>query len=405
MNLSDKTFFAVLKKNSFTFILYFLVLLFSLWTNYSIYMTVVFSFYVVFKNWTFKYADITSLCILSFSIIYSFIYMPNVNSWTIFISYLLCPTTFYLFGKYIIGKLCNTNNIIIFWSLSIFTFSLVLYISALVDISQKGIINITRSFIIWGVQNDASTSATLYGMIASLGLMGFPYFFVKQDSNIVRYIYLLLSLLSLITVIHLINRTGLVIFVGCFVVMSFYIFRNKIPTLIFTYVIIVILFILLIHVSIIDQTVVEAYQNRDVGNGSIDSVGGRTDLWYLALNNIFKYPFGWLNIEGASYSHNLWFDIARVSGILPFTIFLIISIRTYRKLFNLLMVKKENVVSLFLGLHICFFLTLFVEPVLEAIPLYFYLYMMLWGMQNRLLIQLRLKSHFSMRGDSVNFRE
>lgn len=388
MTPSDKTFFTVLKKNCFTFVLYFLVLFFSLWANYSIYVTVFFGFYVVFKNLVFKYIDITAVCLLLFSFIYSFVYMPNVTSWTIFISYLLCPTAFYLFGKYIIEKLGNTNNIIIFWSLSILAFSLVLYISALVDISQKGFINITRSFTIYGTQDKTSMSATLYGMIASLGLMGLPYFFVKQNSNIIKYTYLLLSLLSLITVIHLINRTGLVVFIGCFVAMSFYIFRNKIPTLIFTYVIIVILIALLVHVGIIDQSVVEAYQNRDVDNGSVDSAGGRTDLWFLALNNLFKYPFGWLD-TGEAYSHNLWLDIARVSGIMPFTIFLVVTIRIYRKLFKLFMAKEENVVSLFIGLHICFFLTSFVEPIIEAIPLYFYLYMMLWGMQNRLLVKIK----------------
>lgn len=390
MNPSGKTFFSILKKNSFTFILYFLVLFFSLWANYSIYITVLFGFYVIFKVNILKYQDVTSLCLLFFSLIYCSLYIYNVVSWTIFISYLLCPTMFYLFGKYIIDKLCNIDNIIIFWCFSILAFSAILYLSALIDINQIGFINVTRHFDIYGAENNTSLSATLYGMIASLGLMGLPYFFVKQNSNIIKYTYLSLSLLSLITVIHLVNRTGLVVFVGCFVAMSCYIFRKKIPTLIFTYVIIAIIIVLLIHTGIIDQSIVEAYQNRDVDNGSVNSAGGRTDLWSLALNNLFKYPFGWLDTGGA-YSHNLWLDIARVSGIIPFTIFLVVSISIYRKLFKLLMVKEEDIVSLFIGLHICFFLTSFVEPVIEAIPLYFYLYMMLWGMQNRLLIRCLTK--------------
>lgn len=383
MDSYSKTFFFLLKKNWFIFLLYFLVLFLSLWGSYSIYMTVLFGMYVVLKNLIPKYVDSTSLCLMLFSFIYSMICMPYTNSWTIFISYLLCPTAFYIFGKYAVDKLYNVSNIIFFWCLSILFFSIVLYISTFIDIRQHGFINVTRSFTIYGAENNASMSATLYGMTASLGLVGLPYFLVKQNSNFVRYMYLLLFLLSLTTVIHLVNRTGLVVAVVCFVVMSLYIFRKKIPTLIFTYLMAIFVFILLIHFNIIDQSVFEAYQNRDTGTGSVDSAGGRSELWNLALNNLFKYPFGWLE-TGVSYSHNLWLDIARVSGIIPFMIFLVISIKTYINLLKFLRTGKTTIVSLFLGLHICFFLTSFVEPVIEAVPLYFYIYMMLWGMQKQI---------------------
>lgn len=386
MDSSYETFSTLLKENWFTFSLYFLVLFLSLWGNYSIYVTVIFGIFIIFKNKVFKYMDITSLCLFLFSFIYSYFYMPNMTSWTNFISYLLCPTAFYLFGKYSIDKLRSANNIIKFWCLSILSFSIILYISTFIDISQNGFVNIARSFTIYGTRNYASVSATLYGITASLGLVGLPYFFVKQDSNIVRYAYLLFSLLSLITVIHLVNRTGLVVIVVCFAVTILYIFQNRLPSLIFIYAFTVFAFVLLIHFNIIDKSIIEAYQNRDVDSGSVDSAGGRTNLWNLAINNLIKYPFGWLD-TGVAYSHNLWLDIARVSGIMPFTIFLVISIRTYIKLFRLLITKEKTVVSLLIGLHLCFFLTSFVEPIIEAIPLYFYLYMMLWGMQNMLIIQ------------------
>ena len=326
--------------------------------------------------------------------------MPNSTSWTIFISYLLCPTVFYLFGKYMIDRLHNTNNIIMFWFLSIFAFSIILYISTSIDITRNGFINITRSFAIYGAENDAGMAATLYGMIASLGLMGFAYFFVKQNSNFIRYMYILLSLLSLITVVHLVNRTGLVVVIICFIVMSFYIFRHKKAILIFTYVIMVITFVLLIHFGIIDQSILEAYQSRDTENEGVNSVGGRTDLWNLALNNLLRYPFGWLD-TGVAYSHNLWLDIARVSGIIPFIIFLIVSVKIYTEFFKLLKKKEETVVPLFLGLHICFFLTAFVEPLIEALPLYFYLYMMLWGMQSRFLIKIRLSHNLDINRNDI----
>lgn len=388
MNSSYETFSIILKKNKITFVLYFLVLLSSLWSNYSIYVTVLFSGFIFLRNLVLKNIDTTALGLLSFSIIYSLIYLPNSHSWTIFISYLLCPTAFYIFGKYAIDKLHNTNNIIKFWCASILLFSIVLYISTLIDIIQIGFINTARSFVVYGSKNSASMSATLYGMTASLGLVGLPYFFVKQNLKITQYTFLLLSLLSLTTVIHLVNRTGLVVTVICSIIMFFYIFRNKKTTLILTCSLIVIIIVSLIQFDIIDQSIFEAYQNRDTDTGSVDSAGGRTELWSLALNNLFKYPFGWLDTNTA-YSHNLWLDIARVAGIMPFVLFFIISIKTYKILFKLLRTKEKVVTPLFLGLHVCFFLTSFVEPVIEAVPLYFYLYLMLWGMQNKFLAKLK----------------
>ena len=114
--------------------------------------------------------------------------------------------------------------------------------------------------------------------------------------------------------------------------------------------------------------------------------------WGVGLQNIFRFPFGW-DVEEPQYgyAHNLWIDIARVSGIIPFVFFLIVTFMSYYKLLKMLMLKDMAITPLILGLHICFFLSLFVEPVIEALPLYFYLYLMLWGIQNEVYVLLRRK--------------
>ena len=144
--------------------------------------------------------------------------------------------------------------------------------------------------------------------------------------------------------------------------------------------------LLLIELNVINQNVIDAYTNRNEGGSSVSSVGGRWDMWTDGIQNVFRYPLGW-DVEGAQYgyAHNLWIDVARVSGILPFLCFLMATLISYGKLFKLLRSKDMTIVPLLLGLNVCFFLSTFVEPVVEAIPLYFYLYMMLWGIQNAVL--------------------
>ena len=145
---------------------------------------------------------------------------------------------------------------------------------------------------------------------------------------------------------------------------------------------ILMLMIIAIKLQLISPEVFDAYSYRNEESGD----GGRRDKWLLGLQYVIKYPLGWIT-EGtqSGYVHNLWLDIARVSGIFPFILFLMATWLSYCKFFKLWRLNNMTIFPLLLGMNICFLLSSMVEPVIEAVPLYFYLYIMMWGIQNRIL--------------------
>ena len=264
-------------------------------------------------------------------------------------------------------------------------------------IFENGFINTMRSFPIWGVEN-SSLSATLYGLIASLGLVGLPFFFIDTNSKSnTRYLFLALSALSLATVIHLVNRTGLIVLFICFVITTLYYSKGKLSHFFILFLVIGLVVFILLQQQILSKDIVDAYLARNEGVGSVNTAGGRFVKWSTALNNLFIYPFGWsyANIQ-YGYVHNLWLDVARAGGILSFIPLVIATVFSYKTFFKLLRFRDRKFMPLLLGLNVCFFLSSFVEPVIEAIPLYFYLYLMLWGMQSQLLLKFRLYDYSRM---------
>lgn len=369
--------------------LYFVVLFTSIWSNVSVYIIVVFCLLGMLILPIRKYLDKTAVLLGLFSVFYCIpILFAGVGSWFNFASYLLCPVIFYIYGKYVVDKLRESKLIALFFAVSILLFSIVLYVSAIQDIIQNKFVNITRSFSIWGMDGGQdSLSATLYGLVASLGLVGLSVAFTRTVlTKSVKGMFLLLFVLSMLTVLHLVNRTGIVIATVCVFCVSTYCSQGKVWRLLMVGLLVFVSFLLLIELNVINQNVIDAYTNRNEGGSSVSSVGGRWDMWTDGIQNVFRYPLGW-DVEGAQYgyAHNLWIDVARVSGILPFLCFLMATLISYGKLFKLLRSKDMTIVPLLLGLNVCFFLSTFVEPVVEAIPLYFYLYMMLWGIQNAVL--------------------
>ena len=390
--LNNSGLYGLFKGNWILQTVYFVVLFTSIWSNVSIYIIFVFCLLSLLILPIRKYVDKTVIFLVLFSIFYCLpLIFFGVDSWFNFASYLLCPVIFYMYGKYVVDKLKESKLIALFLAVSILLFSIVLYLSAIQDIAQNKFVNITRSFSIWGMDGGQdSLSATLYGLVASLGLVGLSVFFARTAlTKGVKGVFLLLFVLSMLTVLHLVNRTGIVIAVACVFCVSAYCSQGRIWRLLGCGLLVFMLVLLLIELNVIDQNVVDAYANRNEGIGEVNTAGGRWDKWVDGIQNVLKYPLGW-DVEAPQYgyAHNLWIDIARISGFLPFLCFLIVTFISYGKLLKLLRLKDMTIVPLLFGLNVCFFLSSFVEPVIEAIPLYFYLYLMLWGVQNAVLRNL-----------------
>ena len=88
------------------------------------------------------------------------------------------------------------------------------------------------------------------------------------------------------------------------------------------------------------------------------------------LKNLLNYPMGGMDksVIGFNYAHNVWLDMAKRTGIIPFAFLVLYTGYTIYEMFRF--VSRKNVSSdvklMTIGLYVAFFLYFMVEPALEA---------------------------------------
>lgn len=92
-----------------------------------------------------------------------------------------------------------------------------------------------------------------------------------------------------------------------------------------------------------------------------------------------QYPFG--GVPYASYAHNLWVDIAKEAGVIPFVLYILFFICIIKT--TMLFYGNKNVdysyKVFFVPIVITFFLVFFTEPIMEGMPIIFSLFCFVVG--------------------------
>lgn len=351
-----------------------------------------------------RYVNNESLLLLIFSILYSLIMVMDgkmnfISTSMIFT--LLSPIMFYCFGEYVVDKLRHPNLIVVFFLLLTLLFSLNLYISIFFDIKENGFINVFRQVKVLGFVVESNKSgtlaATLLGLNASLGFVGLAIFaYYRKKLNVwVRSMFLILTILSLVAVVHLINRTGLVVLVVSFFAVTFYHMKRNFWSVLGVLVIGIIVVYFAYSFSWVNEDILKAYEEREIEGHSVAEGGGRTKRWTDAIKLLVKHPWGYSDLRGVKvhHAHNLWLDVGRVAGVLPLVVLLIATILYGINFLKLLSKDDGFLCSIFLVYNVVFFLSCMVEPIMEGFSLYFFLYVMFWGMQNQYLKLLKLNKY------------
>ena len=121
--------------------------------------------------------------------------------------------------------------------------------------------------------------------------------------------------------------------------------------------------ILSVRNYILSTNLAARYEHRT----SLESADSfRVQSFWIGLRELFQYPMG--GRASQIYRHNMWLDVGRVSGIIPFVLLLIYSIRNF---VNMLRLWKNQAVLpelryLLLFLYVGAYVNCFVEPVWEG---------------------------------------
>lgn len=331
-----------------------------------------------------KYLYVPNAKLLSFFCLINYLLMlfgGIINSQFETLSLLVGPIAYFLFGYHIMRTIRNDMDFELFLLLTVISSSSVLWYNNIVDSLDVGFINLTRTIL--DADGIEENSATLQGLVASIAIIGISYPISRMKYMCVRsFFFIFSSLMSLFCVVHLVNRTGLVIVVLIALLSVIYTYRPKLITFISLFIIAIVVYVFLLNFSIISDDIIAAYSDRDNFEGqSVDTAGGRTIQWANAFSLMIEYPFGWRKSVDSGFCHNLWLDEARCVGVIPAFILFLFSISQYKNTLKLFKWKNNYVNCILVCFNAGFFMSAFVEPIMEALSTYFFLMCLVWGMQ------------------------
>lgn len=291
---------------------------------------------------------------------------------------ILPPFCFYLFGRIVVDYYYpKQEKMYLFLLLTAFFFGSYFYYWTLYDMILTGNIVSPQRFL---TIQDASIGATLVGTNVSLGFVGISVFSILKDAKL-RFGFLVVWILSILATVHMLNRSGIIITFICLAIVLLVYFKNTkhFSRMIFVVSFLVIVVVILEAIPSL-QDVFVAYSEREVAgdDSALLSGGGRTSRWIYALEQIPSNPFGW---ENYGWVHNMWLDVAKQAGWIPFIFLVAITIKCINSARRIVRTRKDAFSCTILGLNLCMFLAAMVEPVMGGA--FFGCYCMLWGFQER----------------------
>lgn len=362
----------------FLYVSFFIVLITSLWPQ-NIDLLTIFSIVALVLMPMNKWWNTGSLSLLMFSFMYFSLSLLSGVSQIGFLSlsYLLAPLAFYRFGHYCMSDIKSDHSRCQFLLFIIVAYLLHFFIKTVVDIAVVGLVSVDRTLL--GVDQAAdSISATYYGSMAAVGIGSVGAIFRKELSSLNRFLFAIVVVFSLLSVIHIVNRGGLVILLVSLLVSLVIKYRSNKSRLILSLMMLSMFIVLLFQTGFISADILEAYQERNELDGyGVNTAGGRTDLWKVGFENLFVSPFGW---SQESYAHNLWLDLAKIGGWLSLLPFLVVTVISIKNLLYLAKKGKSSMAYILVILNMALLIASSMEPVIESSMLFFSLLIFVWGM-------------------------
>jgi hypothetical protein len=293
---------------------------------------------------------------------------------------------FYILGRFLVIRIRKPIHLILLLILLLICYQLEVYTSFLDNyFSGNAPMSDKRVFYLGGDENRVLT-ATLVGLNISVSMVGLSSFIILKGYPKLRVLCLVLFLMAVFTTTYLLNRTALVISIITTLIVLIYFYRQNKAALIIIISGILIASSIVYKMGWISSDILVAYEER---NFDLNTAGQRVPMWLNAFKEIFEHPLGWGEVVSSDnyYAHNMWLDIARVTGILPFLSLLWVSIKALMIQLRLFRIKADHFVAVSTGLNMCFLLSCFVEPVYGGLHLF--LWTMLWGMQEQYYSDVR----------------
>ena len=352
--------------------------------------------YLIFHK-AFK-VDWTFFLLLMWGISYGFTNYVNselIGYAPVLLPIINCPVL-YITGKYI-ARHNDSRNLVLILYLFAFSIALISVLSVCSDIAKNGflVVGFARNIPLIGMDNSEGYMAAT-GISSRLMLLTSFFVFIMLPYNLLKKIFFLSgALLAIYCAVRVQSRTaivGLSLILFTVLVGGLKSLSNKQKCILFLglgAIVYVIIYILSHYDN--ELAIINRFQSDEIETG-----GGRMDrLLYVAIH-MWSHPFGMdPNIE---YAHNLWFDCARLVGIIPFLLLVILSLKYA---WSLYVNVRNNSIDLILRytlwiLSLAILIVFLAEPVLEGIPMIYEFFCFLFGV-NMYYVKRYKSSHIKFK--------
>ena len=334
------------------------------------------------NNFLVKNLDFDFLILFLFSSVYALFYSfrPEVLIQT-FLFLFLFPPAFYLLGKYVVTKSQNVNELYTLFFIVGASFSLTALLSVGSNLLAGGYGQFERT--IPNFWTATPMTATLMAAYFTFNIC-IPALIIVRKQNL-NFLYKIIGLglfvASLLCVFRLGSRTQIVILAATIAISLLYIVPNQGPKrnlrLFISIFIVAALIVSYIPLNL-DADYLSVFGDRLKAASAANNAtaGHRTQIWAESIEYLFTKPFGWQLVGGANFSHNLWLDVARVCGILPFFFLSIFTVRNIIYTKRAVLGGKNDIAfrSMILIYTFAANLQFFVEPIMQGIFFMFVVY-------------------------------
>lgn len=309
--------------------------------------------------------------------------------------HILTPAIAVLFGYFVLirdfsGKK-NVTRLCFFLVVIIFSFFIYGTINVIIELaSGKKLLANINSRKVYDIWLKVGLAATIQNAKFFLSISFIPMIlFGKFKRKYIKFIMSMFILFSLYCAMIMGSRTFLIgiVFVTIICWFLYNVMGLKINNkkLIFTLLAVGIIFAMLFFINAfgIQDKLMNSFLFQRLFSGSSTSIleDPRLKMWISVLGNLFNYPFGgYLPVTELNFAHNLWLDIAFATGIIPFILFLLLTVYSLFGFTKLIKMKIGRNIKMFLLAFVLSLLFLYLmEPIIEGFYTHYLIFYFLIG--------------------------
>lgn len=340
------------------------------------------------------YIRLSKNLVVLFLFLFSYIIMSMINRLTISSFIFIGGIASYYIGEFITHNSKDKENDITKYIISL---AIGFFIHAMLNYS----INLTsasrNTIDFW---TNTKLAATHQGTFLTMYVSLLFYVFVYKKELYLKILYVVGLLFSFLYLFVLGNRTQIVILLIVFLFnLIIYILKDKNnnnKVLDIAKILLCILFIFTLYNKncfniknyLENSNLMQRFEKNDVKS----SDENRFLAQYLGFVSIIDNPFGTKEIIGnLNYSHNMWLDVGKNYGIISYSLLTIYSIMTIVSIRSIIKYSSYSngfkclLTSIYSGVYLNFL----VEPILEGVPFFFIISLLINGMVDECAYSLK----------------